>query len=681
MTGLVGVESTLYPGNTLVTAGSLHDSLLWRKVAEDLTGEGLGGTMPPGSLLAPGELSVIEDWILGGANTTCVVEQQAEVVPLSPEAHLNRVATALMAQRPSAADLAAVQSDPNALDGLIDDYMSTPAFGETVRDLHNDTMLVRTNRLFLLLFPAIGDLANLVTNDPSYADARRISMEAMEAPLRTAEYIVATDRPYTELVTGDYMIGTAATQAIWGDGSLRTTTLYGGFPTTQEQGAAYSHSEDPSGVGAAADFDVYTWVDGRGAAGVISSNSFMSRWQSAGANYGRGRANAITKAFLCYDYLSNPVDVSSEGGIDLADPNAVANAVSDPGTSCWGCHATLDPLAAYTTSFRPVWFSGTVGVDQYPFQMHSDLYAWDGALNMYTASGRVPGYFVATADEPNPTPADPSGDGTIDMTDLGLHIAADPRFVTCTVKRFHSYFTQRELHGIDASTLTELEDVFTMSGYNAKALVKAIMLSDSFAASHTATDVGADDFNGVLRIRPSQAARLYEHATGHGIVFPVDFELNLLDDGAFPGEIPLVYGQVDYFRDDFIGFRELGGGLDSFNVTRPVRTFTGGTGAAYRWIGNFGGFYAVAVEAGATQQNRTLLTAADFLADTDEASVRALLVELHLKLYGLDVDAADATVDDAYDLWSGLYAIHNDASRAWMHVVSAMLQDVRFAAY
>ena len=37
---------------------------------------------------------------------------------------------------------------------------------------------------------------------------------------------------------GDYMIGTAATQTIWGDGSLATTTLYGQFPTTQEQGAA-----------------------------------------------------------------------------------------------------------------------------------------------------------------------------------------------------------------------------------------------------------------------------------------------------------------------------------------------------------------------------------------------------------------------------------------------------------
>ncbi|MEW5850585.1 MAG: DUF1585 domain-containing protein [Myxococcota bacterium] len=677
-TALVSQESTLYPGNFLVVPGDPANSLLYRKVTGDLAG--VGASMPPGSTLNAGELSVIREWILGGASVDCGAVPVTELVPLSPEAHLNRVAMALTGTRPTAAELAAVRADPNAVDDIMDAYMRRPQFGETIQELHNDALLLKTTMLFQLLFPAIEELKDLKNLDARYNDMSFVTRSILEAPLRTAEFIVVTDRPYTEVVTGNYVVSNPAHQAVYGDGSVQDHLFYG-IAETSAVGSAYQYSEDPYGLGADGDFDVHRWMDGRGAAGIISDNSFFHRWMSAGVNYNRGRANQVTKAFLCYDFLSQPVDLTSEGGLDLSDPDAVANAVKDPSTSCWGCHATLDPIASYMQEWRPLYIPSIAGSDGYPFPMRSQLFA-EYFANLATGgswmNSRPPGYFAATTEEPNPPPVDYDFNGRIDIGDLGAQIADDPRFATCTVKRFYSFFTQTSLNDVPAAVVDELVPVFTGNNFSAKTLIKAIMMSERFRASHTATAVGADEINGILRARPSQLARVYQAATGVTLAFPLsDFILTLTTR---PDEEGLPYGMTDYMRDSFIGFRELAGDTDSFIVTRPVTTFTAGTHSANRWLGNFGGYYAVILEASVPLASRRLFTTAEMF-DPSETAVRTLLVELHLKLFGQEVTADSPEVDEAYALWTSLYALSGDIGRTWHHVLSAFLQDARTFTY
>src|SRR5207237_1419429 len=81
-----------------------------------------------------------------------------------------------------------------------------------------------------------------------------------------------------------------------------------------------------------------------------ATTTLYHRWRSAGFNYNRGRANMISRAFLCHDYLTS--DIVVDTSIDLSDPDVVANAVVQ-NKSCAGCHHTLDPLASYLFPMRP----------------------------------------------------------------------------------------------------------------------------------------------------------------------------------------------------------------------------------------------------------------------------------------------------------------------------------------
>ncbi len=63
---LVGVASE-QSALTRVSAGSLEDSYLWRKIEATHEAVGEGTEMPPGVVLEDAELDVIRSWILAGA--------------------------------------------------------------------------------------------------------------------------------------------------------------------------------------------------------------------------------------------------------------------------------------------------------------------------------------------------------------------------------------------------------------------------------------------------------------------------------------------------------------------------------------------------------------------------------------------------------------------------------------
>src|SRR5687767_15955162 len=64
-------------------------------------------------------------------------------VYLTPVQHLTRASLALRGMRPSLEDMRAVEADKEALPAIIDRYLESPAFGETIMELHNETLLTR----------------------------------------------------------------------------------------------------------------------------------------------------------------------------------------------------------------------------------------------------------------------------------------------------------------------------------------------------------------------------------------------------------------------------------------------------------------------------------------------------------------------------------------------------------
>src|SRR4051794_12248246 len=126
--------------------------------------------------------------VLLGACADAPTTQQPPPDPVSPTAvyltptqHLTRASIALRGVRPSIADLQAVDADPSKLSDLVDTYLDSPEFGKTIRELHNETLLVRVEQ-GTMTYP---NLAPLTTKT-----AREINDGLFEEPLALIEDVV-----------------------------------------------------------------------------------------------------------------------------------------------------------------------------------------------------------------------------------------------------------------------------------------------------------------------------------------------------------------------------------------------------------------------------------------------------------------------------------------------------------
>ena len=554
----------------------------------------------------------------GGGEPPSTEQPPPEVSYLSPVEHLARASMVLRGQRPSFEDMAAVAADPAALEPIIDGYLQSPAFGKVMRDLHNEALLSRVDYFYYPAgFPAVGSLEN--------TDLYRINRSIQEASLRLIEHVVMNDRPYGEIVTADYYLANDVVAQVWGN-------------------------LDVTG----SDWQVTQWKDARPRAGILSDPWIFTRYQSTPSNRNRGRANAISKALLCYDFLSRDIEIDSS--INLADPAVVDDAVvKNP--ACASCHQALDPLASFFADYFPIVVPQNFTA--YPFAQNFPIeetggfidFYYPGLGKFYFGEGlRDPGYF---------------GQEGSTVADLGNAIAADPRFSLCAAQHFYAYFHQVDPDAIDLEALAPLQQRFIESGMNAKALAKAVVLDDAFRVSHTDDEEQAETLVGVLKIRPDQLGSMIEELTGFR--WQLDPSIGI--------------GQADLVDDSFVGFQVLGGGIDSAFVTRPAHTFNATSSLVLEALGAEAAAYVV--ESDAAQADPAARRIFRFVdpAGGDEEQTRAQLSWLHVRLFGEWVGPASPEVDESYALYLALLEHGGDPKRAWQGTLSAMFQDVRLATY
>jgi len=528
-------------------------------------------------------------------------------VMLTPTQHLTRASMVLRGLRPSVEELRQVDADPSTLPAIVDRYLASREFGQTMRELHNETLLMEIEQP-TFTYPALGPIAG--------ATARQIN-SMFEEPLRLIEDIVMSDQPYTKIVTADYTMANGTTAAIWG----------------------FSHS------GAVDQWQRTPWPDGRPSLGILSTDALYHRERSTGFNYNRGRANLVSSALLCHDFLAS--DIMIDTSVDLSDPDVVANAVI-ANQSCAGCHQTLDPLASHFFTWRNS--LAPVGVTAYPVTYYTPA----TANRWMTANKRPPMFF---------------GDTTGGFAGLGTAIASDPRFAKCTATRFAAYFTEVSRTNVSPRWVARLQKEFVDSGYNAKALAKAIVLSDEFRLSHDTDATLAETTVGVLKVRPEQLQRMLQDLTG--------FNWSTLSAATLRG-IP--YGQANLLESDFIGFRVLAGGIDAYFVTEPVHTMNATSSLVAKSAASAAADFVVDHDATAAASARTLFVEAT-VAATDETRIRAELAYLHARLYGELVTPDSPEVDDALALYNDAFAATNDRARAWKLTLIGMLSDFRSLFY
>ena len=536
---------------------------------------------------------------------------------LSPAEHLARASIALRGMKPTAEEVADVTKAPKHLEAIVDGYLASPAFGKVIRDMHNEALLSRVDYFYYPAgFPALGPLAK--------ADPYLINRSLQEVSLRLIEHVVTTDRPYSEIVTADYIMANGLVAAVWGN-------------------------LDVSG----ADWQVAHWTDARPKAGVLSDPWVFTRFQSTPSNRGRGRANAISKALLCYDFLSRDIEIDSS--INLADPAVVDNAVVENPT-CASCHQALDPLAAFFRDYFPI--TVAQNFTTYPFR---ENFPADGGVTIDFYTPGLGDYYYGKLRDPSYF-----GQAASTIEDLGQRIAGDPRFSLCAASRFYSYFHQVDVDAVDLDVAAKLQKDFIASGMNAKALAKAIVLDDEFRISHTSDAEDAETLVGVLKTRPDQLDSMIEDLTGFR------WELD-----------PAVQiGQANLLADSFVGFQVLGGGIDGAFVTRPAHTFNATSSLVLEALAAEAAAFVVESDgAQADRAARRIFKLVDPTGGSD-ADVRAQLAWLHARLFAESVDGDSPEVDESFDLFAKLRDhAGGDAARAWEGTLAAMLQDIRVATY
>ncbi len=558
-----------------------------------------------------------------------------ELLELTPSQHLVRSSLTLRGIRPSLAELEQVEADPSAVDTLVDAWLASDDFGETVKDLHAELFLVRADTTYQL--PVLGLLT-----ERGYSQAD-LHHSTVEAPLELVRDVVTTDRPYGEILTADYTLADQVVADIYG---LPYDSAQGGWQATH-------------------------WVDGRPQSGLLSDSEMWRRHTSNAANFHRGRANFISRTFLCEDIGAR--DVFVEGGVDISDEFAVAHAVStDPG--CVGCHNVLDPLAAFMWGYKEQLERGAISAaydsdcewdwsNGEPPRGSYRVEHWCYPLKFYDVSEqdgwetwglRPPAYF---------------GEPARDVVDLGWMIREDPRFATCTVRNVWSWMSQQEPDDIPLDVLTDLRDVFVDSDQSFKELVRAVVLHDAFrtVGATPASDGSIEPTVGLLSLRPEMWARTMEELTGFV------WEANEDPSGcATPSN--LCWGVVDIANSDLYGFRSMFGGIDGTTVTHPIHGPTPTKMMALKAMAEEAAGYVVLQDFAVDPAERKLLALVD--ADTvDEAAVREQLSWLQARILADVVDADSPEVDALFTLWSDANARSGDPGEGWRVVLAALLQD------
>ena len=516
---------------------------------------------------------------------------------LEPRAQLLRLSLDLRGVRPSPEEYAALAADPEGgLATLREAFLADPRFAARARDLYANVTFTRVED-----FPvSAGDLGI----DPD--DGPRLYASIGEEPLMMLARIVLEDRPLTELVTADW--------------TMADDLLADVFPVRQEGG------EHAVGDG----WRVARYTDGRPAAGWLSTNALWWRYLSDGINYGRGRANAIARIFLCGDFLDRPVDFPRD--IDLTDEEGIRAAVRE-NDGCIGCHAGLDPLASYLAGFQYTVKSADEMVRYHPERERK----WRTMTELPPAFYGRPGFTLA---------------------DLGRQIASDPRFVECAVEQTFALVMRRPVDKTDPGeldALTRMREAFIAGGLTFKALVRAIV-SD---ARYLVAD-------------PVEPAR----------VVPPEMWSDVLFD--LTGYRMSAQG-VDMLATDLTGLRTLAGGGDGRAGAAPAQRPTATMSLVWERTAEAAALYAVDHVLGAPER-QVLFDAVDVAyapagSAVDDADMRAQAASLHYRLFGTTVADDSLEVTETLRLWDAVHGIEKSPKRAWAAVLTALLRDPEMAFY
>lgn len=438
------------------------------------------------------------------------------VVMLDDRRLLRRATLSLAGRLPTEAEFAAIAKDGrDALPAILDAVMKEDAFYDRLREGYNDifltlgidgnadaTVLAYEHFEKTRLWYQKHDLSHIKDEKERLQAGYKLANEYRAAllgePMKLIEHIVRNDRPFTEIVTADYIMVTPY-----------SARGYGVFDEMKDQ---FKNPEDPFdyvpvklkalvGRNKSENQDSETGFYPH--AGLLSTFQYLTRYPTTETNRNRLRARMYYQHFLGVDVLELAARVS-----DAAAATAKYKVPTMEAAECVVCHKTLDPVAG----------------------MFQDYWRFDA--NFATYGKRKGGWFTdmfGAGYEGEDLPGDQRWRA---LQWLGERTAKDPRFAVAMTEHVYYILTGRKVllppkdfddpiyparQRAYAEQRRQTEAIatrFVASRFNLKDAFKCWIMNDFYRADGLATSIAEpcrraelDDIGLMRLLSPEQIER------------------------------------------------------------------------------------------------------------------------------------------------------------------------------
>ena len=558
------------------------------------------------------------------------------VTMLDPKRLLRRVTLSLAGRLPTDAERPLVATKGlNGLPSLLDALMKEDAFYDRLREGFNDVFLMvgldgnpeatvlsyehfTKTRLWtakhdLSLFPEKERQKARYKLDADYRKA------LLGEPMKLVEHIVRNDRPFTDIVTADYIMVTPFTAR--------------GYGVFDEVKSKFKNPDDPfefipvklkSLKGRSKATDQESATGDYPHAGLLSSFQYLRRYPTTETNRNRLRARMYYQHFLGVDALDLAARVS-----DAAAVSAKYKIPTMQASECVVCHKTVDPVAG----------------------LFQDYYEFEGVYGR-RKGGWYDDMFPAGFEGEKM----PAQERWRALQWLGERTAKDPRFAVAMVEHVYYILTGRKvllapkdlddpLYAAKRRAYQEqrrqteaIAEKFTKSAFNLKSVFKDWIVSDFYRADGIATALKdpqrraeLDDIGVVRMLAPEQVERKVNAIFGQPW-------------GKLRDQLAILYG-----------------GIDSKEVTERATDPSGAMGAIQRTLANDVACKHTLRDFTLKPAERRLFPGIEpnVLPGTSpeaDAQIRRAIVHLHELVLGRG-DAVDSKeVGRTFDLFAGIIA-------------------------
>ncbi len=604
---------------------------------------------------------------------------------------LNRAAVLFAGRNATAAEEAAVASGGMpVLRQTIRGYMQGPAFqafldetGETWFLTRSATILGNNMGYNATDWPSAANVINNMNLDATLNERNRFTTASRLEPIEMMKHVVNGDKPWTDMVAGNYTVVTALVA------QYMQATVTGTFANPMDDTVFLPATLPNQRLGGNRDH-----------AGVLSTQAWLAVNPTTPTNRNRHRVYIAAKQFL-------GTDVAALGRLPIDDSALTAFRIptmENPG--CAICHDTIDPIAAgwqnWQENNRDRPFKDASGKDHaLPGSYRSGAYPKDANNMAYYKVGdgwfrdeKAPGY-NGTA-----MPGGVTGSPTA-LSWLGQQMANDPRYSLGA-----AYFWWKAVSGQDPLTpplsTSTPEDANRLSAFNAQfALFQDI-------ANRFKTNRGNGAYNVkdlLVDLVTSPWARAESTAVALTAARQIELgglgAFNMLNPVAVNRKLLALVGQTFAdFNNPYAGNGLNYGDFDGINRPKRAQEHTMMQTAVLDRLVATRSCTFTQNDFNKTQATRLLFTKVN-LTDTPataagQAAIKDNLVYLMKWMWKVDTTASDPEVQRAYqlfvDIWNDrgnaspqpvtcAYNNANDANytgRTWSAVLGYFVEDKNF---